>query len=65
MNWILILFIVGGGGSGPRPAASIESVVFSSESACNTALEKSTSIKIPSVGPHFKVVGFCTKEGEE
>ena len=61
LEFVLVLMIVGGGGSSPRPAVSIESINFKSQESCEMALHKAKNTRLPSVGPNFKLTGFCTQ----
>jgi len=62
MQYILILIMVGGGGSSPRPAVALESVHFNTRNACEVALSRLKKTPIPSVGssgPRFGIAGIC------
>lgn len=65
MKYILILIIIGGGGSGPRPAASIDHVEFNDLESCKLALKvmESTPVEYHG-GPTFRLKGRCVPKGK-
>lgn len=65
MKAILIIFLIGGGGSGPRPAATIESIEFNTMRACKEALLEVRKHGLGSVGPRFSKTATCVLKGNE
>ena len=64
LNYVLIIILLGAGGSSPRPATAIEAVNFTSKTACEAAATQLMNKELPKLtryGPDFKIIATCVK----